>query len=128
MNSKVADSKVKKPRRVRSERVELSSGNVFADLGFSDAEERLRKAQVAVSVSVAKVKGSCNKAASEVAREGPGLARQREEKLTALRKELAIGLDQLDRGECVEYASVEQLFDDIQADAIKRTAKKPKTR
>jgi len=44
---------------------------------------------------------------------------ERKEKLTALRKELAIGLNQLDRGEYVEYASVEELFDDIQSEVTK---------
>ena len=127
MKSKAADCKAKKPRRVRSETIELSSGNVFADLGFSDAEERLRKAQLAINVSVATVKGH-NASASEVVQEGLRLGRQRKEKLTALRKELAIGLDQLDRGEYVEYASVDELFDDIQAEVTKRTAKKPRTR
>ena len=51
MNSKVADSKVKKPRRVRAENVERSSGNIFADLGFRDAEERMWKAQLATKIS-----------------------------------------------------------------------------
>ena len=51
MTSKVADSKVKKPRRVRVETVERSSGNVFADLGFRDAEERMWKAQLATKIS-----------------------------------------------------------------------------
>ena len=53
--------------------MELSSGNVFADLGFEDADERMLKAQ------------------------------------------LAIGIDQLDRGEYVEYASAEEMFEDIAA-------------
>lgn len=52
---------------------------------------------------------------------------ERKEKLTALRKELAIGLDQLDRGEYVEYASVEQLFGDIQSEVTNGTAKEPRT-
>ncbi len=33
------------------ETVEPSSGNVFADLGFSDAEERLLKAELAVKIA-----------------------------------------------------------------------------
>lgn len=33
------------------ERVELSSANVFADLGFSDAEGRLLKAKLAVTIA-----------------------------------------------------------------------------
>jgi antitoxin ParD1/3/4 len=68
------------------------------------------------------------KSASEVVREGLRLVRLRREKLAALRKELAIGLDQLDRGESVEYASVDELFHDIQAEVTKRKAKKPRTR
>ncbi|MEK6322273.1 MAG: hypothetical protein AABN33_11370 [Acidobacteriota bacterium] len=58
MKSKAADCKAKKPKRVRSERVELSSGNVFADLGFSDAEERMRKAQLAIKNSQKSTKDS----------------------------------------------------------------------
>lgn len=127
MNSKIAGSKIKKPRRVKSESVEHSSGNVFADLGFRDAEERMREAQLAINVSVSKVKRSRNKPASEVVQQGLRLVRPRREKLAALRKELAIGLDLLDRGEFVEYASVEELFDDIQSEVTKRTAKKRRT-
>jgi len=49
MNGKVKSSKSKK--RVKAERIEPSSGNVFADLGFADAEERLLKAQLAVKIT-----------------------------------------------------------------------------
>ena len=35
----------------RSERVEVSSGNVFADLGFEDSEERLLKAKLASKIA-----------------------------------------------------------------------------
>ena len=52
---------------------------------------------------------------------------ERGAKLTTLRKELAIGLDQLDRGEYVDYASVEELFDDIQSEVTNGTAKEPRT-
>ena len=31
----------------KGEKIEVSSGNVFADLGFEDSEERLRKAKLA---------------------------------------------------------------------------------
>src|SRR5438309_1826787 len=116
MKSKAPDYKTKKPRRARSESVEDSSGNVFADLGFLDAEERLRKAQLSINASVATVKGSHRKPASEVAQEAPRLVRKRRDKLRALRNELAIGLNQLDRGEYLKYASVEELFDDIQSE------------
>ena len=40
-----------KKRRATSEKVELSSGNVFADLGFQDAEERLLKAKLATKIA-----------------------------------------------------------------------------
>ncbi len=45
--------KATKPRKSRAgdERVELSSGNVFADLGFRDAEERLLKAKLATKIA-----------------------------------------------------------------------------
>ena len=43
----MTDSKAK---RVRAESVNPSSGNVFADLGFADSEERLFKAQLAVKI------------------------------------------------------------------------------
>ena len=36
---------------VTREMVEPSSGNVFADLGFADAEERLLKAELAVKIA-----------------------------------------------------------------------------
>lgn len=35
----------------RNTRVEVGSGNVFADLGFADAEERLLKAQLAFKIA-----------------------------------------------------------------------------
>jgi predicted XRE-type DNA-binding protein len=34
-----------------SDKVELSSGNVFADLGFQDSEERLLKAKLATKIA-----------------------------------------------------------------------------
>ena len=86
MNKKVLGIKARGAKRVKAERVERSSGNVFADLGFHDASERMLKAQ------------------------------------------LAIGIDQLDRGEYVEYASVEGMFNDIEATVAKRTTKKPRAR
>jgi len=48
MSNKVATTKRK---RTTVEKVEMSSGNVFADLGFIDAEERMLKAQLAVKIS-----------------------------------------------------------------------------
>jgi len=38
-------AKVKRARR-KSEKIELSSGNVFADLGFEDSDYRFLKAKV----------------------------------------------------------------------------------
>ena len=38
-------------RNATREKIELSSGNVFADLGFEDAEERLLKAQLATRIA-----------------------------------------------------------------------------
>jgi predicted XRE-type DNA-binding protein len=45
--------KTTKPRksRAKDEKVEPSSGNVFADLGFRDAEERLLKAKLATKIA-----------------------------------------------------------------------------
>jgi len=51
MNKKVRDASAKKTTRVKAETVERSSGNVFADLGFHDADERLWKAQLGIEIS-----------------------------------------------------------------------------
>ncbi len=51
MNKKVRDARAKKGTRVKAEKVEPSSGNVFANLGFQDADERLWKAQLAIEIS-----------------------------------------------------------------------------
>jgi len=51
MNKKVRDARAKKSTRVKAETVERSSGNVFADLGFHDADDRLWKAQLATAYS-----------------------------------------------------------------------------
>ena len=48
MSSKIATTKTK---RVKGEKVELSGGNVFADLGFADADERMLKAQLAIKIA-----------------------------------------------------------------------------
>ena len=37
--------------RLKSEKIEISSGNVFADLGFEDSEERLLKAKLASKIA-----------------------------------------------------------------------------
>ncbi len=50
MTHKAKYSKLRKSR-VSNDKVELSCGNVFADLGFRDAEERLLKAKLATSVA-----------------------------------------------------------------------------
>jgi hypothetical protein len=43
-------TKTRKPR-TKPEKAELSSGNIFADLGFQDADERLLKAKLASQVA-----------------------------------------------------------------------------
>ena len=50
MKTKVKSTKARKPR-ASSEKVETSSGNVFADLGFQDAEERLLKTKLATKIA-----------------------------------------------------------------------------
>src|SRR5256884_3861726 len=50
MKAKVKATKTRKSS-APSERVEISSGNVFADLGFQDAEERLLKAKLATKIA-----------------------------------------------------------------------------
>lgn len=46
--------KATKARRpgAKSEKIELSSGNVFADLGFEDSKERLLKAKLASKIVI----------------------------------------------------------------------------
>lgn len=68
------------------------------------------------------------KSANEVVREGLRLVRLRRQKLAALRREIQIGIDEIERGEYIEYDSVDELFDDIEAAPVKRTTKKPKSR
>jgi predicted XRE-type DNA-binding protein len=51
MKSKVGGNKTKKDRTMKVEKVERGSGNVFADLGFRDAEDRMWKAQLAIKIS-----------------------------------------------------------------------------
>jgi predicted XRE-type DNA-binding protein len=50
MKTRLKTSKAKKAR-IKVERIERSSGNVFADLGFRDAEERLLKAKLATKIA-----------------------------------------------------------------------------
>src|ERR1700686_3234873 len=50
MKAKVKATKVRKSR-ANTERVETGRGNVFADLGFRDAEERLLKAKLATKIA-----------------------------------------------------------------------------
>jgi hypothetical protein len=38
--------------RANNEKIELSSGNVFADLGFQDADERLLKAKLVTKIAL----------------------------------------------------------------------------
>jgi predicted XRE-type DNA-binding protein len=40
-----------KQTRAKTEKVEIGSGNVFADLGFEDSEERLLKAKLATKIA-----------------------------------------------------------------------------
>jgi len=68
------------------------------------------------------------KSANEVVREGLRLVRLRRQKLAALRREIQIGIDEIERGEYFEYDSLDELFNDIEAAAVKRTTKKSKPR
>ena len=68
------------------------------------------------------------KSANEVVREGLRLVRLRRQKLAALRREIQIGIDEIERGEYFEYDSVDELFDDIEAAAVKRNTKTSRSR
>jgi antitoxin ParD1/3/4 len=68
------------------------------------------------------------KSASEVVREGLRLLEERRAKIVALRRKLARGLEQLDRDEGIEFASVKDLFDHVKAQAHKPHKKKMATR
>src|SRR5260370_9191783 len=50
MKQRVKATKARKSRG-NAEKVEAGSGNVFADLGFRDAEERLLKAKLATKIA-----------------------------------------------------------------------------
>ncbi|MGH9763248.1 MAG: type II toxin-antitoxin system ParD family antitoxin [Blastocatellia bacterium] len=67
------------------------------------------------------VKSGRYKSASEVVREGLRLIRLREEKLQVLRREIDNGVKSLECGEGIEYQSVKELFDDVEAEAGKKS-------
>jgi antitoxin ParD1/3/4 len=60
------------------------------------------------------------KSPNEVVQEGLRLLRLRREKLEALRREIQIGIDDIEHGGFREYSSVEELFVDIEAAMAKR--------
>ena len=51
MKSKIANTRVKNAKNLKSEKVERNTGNVFADLGFHDAEERIMEGALATKIS-----------------------------------------------------------------------------
>ena len=74
------------------------------------------------------IKNGDYKSANEVVQEGLRLVRLRRQKLAALRREIQIGIDEIERGEYREYTSAEELFEDIEAAVAERKAQKTKTR
>ena len=50
MRGRTKASKTRK-RKTRHEKVEIGSGNVFADLGFEDSEQLLLKAELAIRIA-----------------------------------------------------------------------------
>jgi len=74
------------------------------------------------------VKSGRYKSASEVVREGLRLIQIRKAKVAALKRELTVGIEQLDHGEFYEYSSVKEMFDDIQTEAGKRQKTKSRKR
>lgn len=74
------------------------------------------------------IKNGDYKSANEVVREGLLLVRLRRQKLAALRREIQIGIDEIERGEYREYTSVEDLFEDVEAAVAERKAQKTKKR
>lgn len=75
-----------------------------------------------------KVTSGMYHSASEVVREGLRLLKEQDEirriRLEELRKEIAIGTAQLERGEVTAYASGEELADKIKAEGRKRIAER----
>jgi hypothetical protein len=63
-----------------------------------------------------------HKSASE-AREGLRCLRLREQKLKTLRRKIASGVESLERGEGIEYASVDDLFNDGWSATRKRSSR-----
>jgi len=67
-----------------------------------------------------KVKSGLYNSASEVVREGLRLVHEQDQlralKLENLRKEIQIGIDQLERGESRTYSSARELVDEIKAE------------
>lgn len=55
MNSKIKPTRLRK-HRVNHEKIELGSGNVFVDLVFRNAKERLLKAKLATKIAQLKEK------------------------------------------------------------------------
>ena len=74
------------------------------------------------------IKNGDYKSASEVVSEGLRLVRLRRQKLATLRREIQIGIDEIERGNYREYTSVEELFEDIEAAVAERKAQKTKKR
>ena len=75
-----------------------------------------------------KVKSGLYTSASEVVREALRLLRERDElqrqRLDQLRREIAVGVEQLDRGEATAYddQSLKEHFEQIKADGRRRLA------
>jgi len=64
------------------------------------------------------------KSASE-GRKGFRSIRLREQKLKALGREIARGVESLERGEGIEYSSVDELFNDVRS-ATNRRSRRPR--
>lgn len=76
MRKAVKAAKTKKPK-IKSPKVEVSSGNVFADIGFKDSEERLLKAKLAIKIAqlVAKKGWTQTQTAERTALDQPKVSR-----------------------------------------------------
>jgi antitoxin ParD1/3/4 len=77
-----------------------------------------------------KVTSGMYHSASEVVREGLRLLKEQDEirriRLEVLRKEIAIGTEQLERGESTVYASGKEVADKVKAEGRKRMANRKK--